>query len=674
MPYRLAADIGGTFTDVVMLDIASGTCTTSKVPTTLDDLADGIVAGFDRVTDGDYSDVLDIVHGTTHGLNALIERTGARTAVVTTRGFRDSYEIGRGNHPEMYNARYRKPRPLVTRRDIFELSERLAADGSIERDVTDDELREVARAIDGRYESIAVCLLHSVANPAHERRVWERLAASLNHPISSTLSSEVSAERREFERFSTAILNAYVAPAISRYLRSLEQALADRGFRGRLAIMNSNGGRMSIRAAGTEPVRTLMSGPVGGVIGTAAVGAALGVDNLIAVDMGGTSFDVSMLSGGALDISLETDVEDVPVMVPTVKTVSVGAGGGSIAWTQAEAMRVGPRSSGAVPGPICYGRGGSEPTVTDANLVLGRIDRESFLGGAMTLEAEAPLAAFAAYGDRHALSTLEAAEGALQIANTTMADAIREITLWRGTDVQDFDLVAYGGAGPMHAALIAEELGISRVVIPPQPGAFSAWGMLHADLRLDAVHPERCPLHAFTADDFRRAEETLKTRLRARLAADGIAGASPTFERSLDLRHVGQQYAINVPLDGPFDREAVRRAFDAEYRRLYGFSTATAVVEILNVRVDAVVAEEHRPQLASVDGDRPSPVRTIDSCFDGSAQPTPVFDRAALGVEPVPGPATVVELTSTTVVPPGWSASVDGSGSLIISRDDRKAR
>lgn len=666
MRFRLAADIGGTFTDVVMLDTHTGQWRTDKVPTTPDNLAGGIVSGFDAITGGDYSQIIDIVHGTTYGLNAVIQRRGAHVGVITTRGFRDITQFGRGNHPEMYNVHYRRPASLVERVDIHEVTERVRADGSIEIAADPDEVRALAAQIAGRYDAIAICLVNSYANPAHERLVAETIATTLGPHLPLTLSSRISAESREFERFSTAILNAYISPAMRTYLTTFAAQLQQRGFTGRLGVMNSNGGIMSIDDASREPVRTLMSGPVGGVIGAAALSAALGVSNAIALDMGGTSFDVSMISGGALDISTDVDIAGIPVMVPTVNTLSVGAGGGSIAWTEAAAMRVGPQSAGAVPGPISYRRGGTVPTVTDANLCLGRIAPDQFLGGNMDLDVEGARSAFASYGAEHNVSAAVAGEGVLEIANNKMADAIREITLWRGEDVADFTLVTYGGAGPLHAAAIADELDVDRVIVSPEPGAFSAWGMLHADVKLDAARVVRTPLAAITSATYDEWIDEVEADLRNRVAHD-YAG-SPDFTYALEIRHIGQEYAVTIPATRAFDAEAIRAGFNASYQRLYGFTSATAAVEVLSVRVTATVTEQNRPRLHTPAIEVAAAATTLRTIIGGVAHETPVYHRTALTDAPVTGPAVIVELTSTTFVPPSWTLTRDASGSLVLDR------
>ncbi len=669
MPYRLSADIGGTFTDIVRLDIGTGRCDTTKVPTTLGNLADGITAGFDQVTGGRYDDVVDIVHGTTNGLNSLIERTGARTAVIMTRGFRDSYEIGRGNHKDMYDVRYRKPRPLVARQDIFEVTERTRTDGTVETPVDPAEIAEVLdRVAAGGYTSLAVCLINSFADPGYERLVRDLARARFGDAVTVTSSADISPETREYERFSTAILNAYIAPAMNRYLRALDDLLRERGFRGRLTIMNSNGGRMSVQTARSQPVRTLMSGPIGGVIGASKVGAELGSQHLIAVDMGGTSFDVSMLDDGGLDIVMESTVEDIPVLVPTVNTLSVGAGGGSIAWTEAGAMRVGPQSSGARPGPIAYGHGGTQPTVTDANLVLGRMDPANFLGGRMTLDLDGPRAAFEDYGTTHGLTAVDAAEGALEIANSTMADAIREITLWRGRDVRDFTLLAYGGAGPMHAALIADQLDVRRVIVPQQPGAFSAWGMLHADITLDRSRSVMRPLAQLTAEDYSAIARQLSDELLTQMATESDDAAQTVLTGSVDLRYVGQEFALTLPVGDVYDPDRIRKEFEEAYLRLYGFSSPVVPVEALNVRMVATVAERRTPHAGDAPDATGQPTsRTLTGYFGGAVHEVPVHERDAISPQDtVQGPALLVELTSTTLVPTGWTAQVDPAGSLVL--------
>ncbi|RKN12832.1 hydantoinase/oxoprolinase family protein [Streptomyces radicis] len=672
MTYRLAADVGGTFTDIVRLDEATGACLATKVPTTPDDIAVGVVRGFDEIVDGDYTGVTGIVYGTTAGLNALIQRGGARTALVTTRGFRDVYEIGRGNHPDMYDNQYRKPVPLLGRRDVVEVGERTDRHGTVVTPVDPDELREVAgRLAAGGYASVAVAFLHAYVNPANERAAAEALRAALPAAVPVTASSDIAPELGEYERVSTTVMNAYITPVIRGYVTRLRQLLTDRGFGGEVFVMQSNGGVLTERVAAAQPVRIVMSGPVGGVIGAGAVGAGLGTGHVLAVDMGGTSFDVSLIVDGAPQIALESQLEGFPVLVPSVQTLSVGAGGGSVAWTEAGSMRVGPRSSGARPGPVCYRLGGREPTTTDANVVLGRIAPEHFLGGRMAISPDLAAEALAAYGAPLGLTATEAAEGVLTITNSAMADAIRQITLRRGLDARDFTLLAYGGAGPLHAVALAEELEIDRVVVPPRPGAFSAWGMLHAPLRHDGAASLLRPLDAVTPAALDDAFAAVRADLDPDLVAT-IEAAGPVVERrSLDLRYRGQKYSVNLALDGLGGVRAIRTAFDERYRVLFGFASPDTPVEVVNARLALVAKRAHTEPPAT---EPPAPLtararQVIEGVYDGRRHEIAVVARAGLAVgDTVPGPAVLAELTATTVVPPGWRAVVDADGSLTLTR------
>lgn len=671
MPYRLAADVGGTFTDIVRLDETTGACLATKVPTTPDDIATGVVHGFDEIVDGDYTDVTGIVYGTTAGLNALIQRTGARTALVTTRGFRDVYEIGRGNHPDMYDNQYRKPVPLLRRRDVLEATERVDRHGRVVTPVDQDELAAIARQLtDGGYESVAVAFLHSYLGPANERAAAEVLRGALPATVPVTLSSEIAPELGEYERISTTVLNAYITPVIRRYVTRLRHLLTERGFTGNAFVMQSNGGVLTETVAAAQPVRIVMSGPVGGVIGAGVIGAGLGTGNVLAVDMGGTSFDVSLIVDGAPQIALESHLEGFPVLAPSVQTLSVGAGGGSIAWTEADSMRVGPRSSGARPGPVCYGLGGREPTTTDAQVVLGRIAPTEFLGGRMTLSPDLAAKALDDYGARLGLSPSEAAEGILTVANSAMADAIRRITLRRGLDARDFTLLAYGGAGPLHAVALAEELEIDRVVVPPRPGAFSAWGMLHAPLRHDGVVSVLRPLDALAEEELDDVFAAVRAGLDPRLVTTIEAGGPALEQRSLDLRYRGQKYSVNLPLDGLVEAGAIRAAFDARYRVLFGFASADTPVDVVNARLALTAKQADAvPHGGGLPSAPAGPRRGVRGVYHGRRQEIPVLARDGLAAgEEVAGPAVLTELTATTAVPPGWRAAVTGDGSLSITR------
>ncbi|WP_147539080.1 hydantoinase/oxoprolinase family protein [Anaerotruncus rubiinfantis] len=667
--YRLAADIGGTFTDIVLVDDTTGEFRSTKVLTTPHLLTEGIMRGFDSILDGDYSHVTNIVHGTTAGLNAVIEKTGARCALVTTKGFRDVYEIGRGNRPEMYNCRYKKPKPLVPRKDIFEIGERIKADGTVLSPASEPELAQLAQKIRaGGYESVAICLLNSYVNPENERITADYLKAQLDPEVVVITSYETAPECREYERTSTTVLNAYIAPKTRNHLLALSAELHKRNFTGHLHIMQSSGGIMKAEVATTRAIQTLMSGPVGGAIGASAYNRK----NFIGIDMGGTSFDVSMVVDGKIETTVESTVEGFPLLTPTVNISSIGAGGGSIAWNEAGGMRIGPRSAGARPGPACYGQGGTEPTITDANLALGRMDPENFLSGRMTLDIAAAEKALSDYGAQYGLDQYTAAEGICTIANHMMADAIREITVRRGIDPRDFTLLSFGGAGPMHACLIAEELDIGEVIVPLVPGAFSAWGMLQADVRHDSVRTLMRDTRKLTQVQLEGFFVDLRGELGDLLRMEGIASGAARFERSFDMRYLGQEYTITVPVpdDGDFLGEAVE-AFHAAHMRLYGHASVNEGVELVNVRLAAVVAAKKTPLPAlPCDAHGAPPVlKTAKGVFGGREWNLDIYHRD--GMRPghrLCGPAVVVELTSTTVVPPDWTCEIDENQSLVLKK------
>lgn len=667
MPYRLAADIGGTFTDIVKVNDATGEYETTKVLTTPQFLTQGIMQGFDEITGGDYSQVTNIVHGTTAGLNAVIERRGARCALLTTEGFRDVLEIGRGNRPEIYNIRYRRPKPLIARKDIFEIKERLRADGSVKTALSISSLEEAAQRIRGRYEAVAVCFLNAYLNPCHEEQAAEWLRQALGDEVCIITSSDTAREWREYERTSTAVLNAYVSPITKKHLDSLRKELEKRRFTGNLYIMQSNGGVMKDEIAATRGVQILMSGPVGGVIGATVCGEA----NVIGVDMGGTSFDVSLIVDNQVETAAESNVEGFPALVPTVNVFSVGAGGGSLAWEEDGGMRVGPCSAGARPGPVCYGQGGTSPAITDANLVLGRLDPEHFLDGRMALDVEGCHRAMARYGAGFGLSATEAAEGICSIANNKMADAIREITVRRGIDPRDFTLLAFGGAGPMHAAFIAEELGIGKVMVPAHPGGFSAWGMLHADIRHDAVRTLMRPLAAVEPAVLDAVFADLRAELLHIFHREQIAPARIRFQHIIDVRYIGQEYSISLPIGDPgsFDRALVAEDFHLAHQRLYGHAMRQSAVEVVNARLVGI-SETNKAAVKPDPADKgaPTPLRSFPGVFHGREDTVRVYRREALSAShTVAGPAVIVELTATTVVPPGWSVTVGVHNSMVLT-------
>ena len=472
--FRVAVDVGGTFTDFVVFDTETGRARIGKVLSTSADQARGVLAGL-RKEVGALADMSSLVHGNTVGLNAFLERRGARTLFVTTDGYRDVLRLGRGDKDRLFVVRYKKPEPLVPVTDVETVRERLNFDGSVRTPLNEADVERIAERIvrDG-IVTVAVCLLHAYRNAAHELRVRDILLARVPD-LSVSLSHEVAPEWREYERSSTTVLNAYITPGVSRYLNTLTDKLREGGFPAAIHIMQSNGGVTTAAVARKLPVHSLLSGPVGGVIGGVTLAKELGRPNLLCVDMGGTSFDASIIVDGLPSVSTQATLERLPVLTPLVDIHTIGAGGGSIASVEAGGLRVGPESAGSEPGPACYRRGGTKPTVTDANALLGRIDPDYFLAGGMPLDLAAAARAIETVAAPLGLSPSAAASGILAIVNAKMADAMRTLTIHRGVDPRRFSLVAFGGAGPMHAAALAEELGIAEVVIPWAPGTFSAW-------------------------------------------------------------------------------------------------------------------------------------------------------------------------------------------------------
>jgi N-methylhydantoinase A len=662
-------DIGGTFTDFVVVDQERELTLTGKTSTTPANPERGVLEGLSQLVP-DAGEISFIVHGTTVGLNAFLERRGTRVLLVMTTGLRDAYSIARHDRKELYTIRYRKPERLVPRHDVYEVVERLRYDGSVDTELDEESLRPVIEAVerDG-IEAVAVCLVHSYVNPEHELRLREALERACPG-LSVTLSSEIAREWREYERASTAVLNAYVAPRVEDYLRNLEDGLHGLGVPATLHVMQSNGGITTAAKARRQPIQTLLSGPVGGTIGGAALSRATGRANLLCVDMGGTSFDLSLIVDGRPTVSTETELQGLPVLMPLVDIHTIGAGGGSIAWLEAGGLRVGPQSAGAVPGPACYARGGTEPTVTDANLALGRLDSEFFLGGRMRLDTDAAVRALRSVGERLGLDHLPFAEGVLAIVNANMADAMRTITVKQGIDPRDYALVAFGGAGPMHAVWLAEELDIREVVIPWSPGTFSAWGMLQTDMRHDVVRSFYEPLAGLGGTDVESIFVTLHEEGTELLVGEGVPGDDHYFARSADMRYVGQEYSVNVPIGGRVDLGEIDAAFHEAHRVRYGHSTPGAPVEFVNLRLAAFgrIAGAVAPFQAPTDGAdaRRGALRAV---FAGEAHETPLVlrDRLRPGVS-LAGPVIVEEPGSTTVVPPDYAVAVDVHGNLLITR------
>ena len=559
---RVAVDIGGTFTDVVLFDEATQSLELAKTLSTPAELARGVLDGLSKAAVR-FHEITTLIHGSTVVINAVIERRGAKTALVTTKGFRDVYEIGRINRPESFNPRFRKHRPLVPREDIFEITERMLADGSVRTPLDEEEAREVARIIkeDG-FEAVAVLFLHSYRAPEHELRMCEILRET-DPKLFVSASHELSREYREYERTSTVAANAYVGPKVSQYLADLEKRLQENKFGGNLMIMQSNGGLSDVEVARRQCIQMMESGPAGGVVGTMALCEMLDLNAAIAFDMGGTTAKACVIRRGEPSLSPDYFIggynEGLAIRIPVLDIVEVGTGGGSIAWLdEGGGLHVGPRSAGAEPGPASYGRGGSEPTVTDANVILGRLSPERFLGGEMRLDRAAAERALDHKVAKPLSVTLErAAAGMLQVATAAMANAVRHVTLVRGLDPRDFTLDAYGGGGPLHAASVAKELSITKIIIPNAPGHFSAVGMLMADLRRDYVQTlfERMDdLEMFQLED---QFQKLEAEGRRALEASGIPPHRIVFERGAGVSVVAWA-ALSGPKRYPFGQAFMR--------------------------------------------------------------------------------------------------------------------
>ncbi|HXV65388.1 MAG TPA: hydantoinase/oxoprolinase family protein [Vicinamibacteria bacterium] len=676
----IAVDIGGTFTDLVAYDESTGRVTSTKSSTTPPELTLGIVRCLEK-SGLSVAEARNFVHGSTIAINTVIERKGVRTALVVTRGTRDLYKIGRGNRPEAYKLFFKRPEPLVPRHLTFEVDERLGPDGRVVTRFDDAQARAVAEEVAGSgVEAVAVCFLHSWRNAAHEERMGELLSEVVPRAF-VTLSHRLLREYGEYERTSTSVINAYIGPPIRAYLGSLERLLAARRFDGRFLIMQSNGGVMTPAVAGGHPVAMLESGPVGGFMAAARVGKLLGYTNVIGFDMGGTTAKTSLVTGGeprmAHGYHIGGYASGQPVMLPVVDTVEVGSGGGSIAWVDGfGSLQVGPRSAGAEPGPICYGQGGTEPTVTDANLVLGRLSERALLDGEMTLACDAAHRGLettiaAALG----LTPVEAARAVIRIAVTKMSLAVREVSVERGYDPRDFAMVAFGGAGPLHAVEVARELHIPTVIVPNVPGQFSAAGMLLADLKHDYVRTFYQELDTADLGELLRLAKELVDEGRRTLQGEGVSSQTMEFRYVLEIRYVGQEFTL--PIEVPpgalagAERENIRARFNDNHDRQFGYRDNERPVEIVNLRVTAVGRREIRDVLAlspPPPGGRVEPAETRPVVLeDGTFVACPVYRRDGLpeGFE-LSGPAVIQEYGSTTLLFPGDSARVSPSGELVI--------
>ncbi len=693
MTHRLGVDIGGTFTDAILIDESTGDVRIAKVPSTPDDPSRGFLKAVTRIlkeAEVAPEHLSYVVHATTVATNSIIEHKLAPTGFLATDGFRDLLEIQRQIRAALYDVHFKKPVPLVPRNVCFGVPERLDARGQVIKPLDEGAVRRIAKQLrEAGVESVAVCLLHAYINPTHEKRVGEILRETFPEDAIS-LSSDVAPDFREYFRASTTVINAGIRPIVGRYLERIESRLSEMGVTASLLLMQSSGGVYTSETGTEQPVFMVESGPAAGVIAASYLGSQLGKTDLLSFDMGGTTAKAGLIQDGVPHITKEYEVGAAatasdhggkgggyPLRTPVIDLVEIGAGGGSIAWVDGgDILRVGPQSAGADPGPVCYGAGGTEPTITDANLVLGRIDADYFLGGEISLDVDAARSSIEERcGHPLGMEVVDVAHGIVEIANAAMAGALRRISIQRGFDPRDFSLVAFGGAGPLHANRLAAELDIPTVIVPRSPGTFSAMGLLATDLK-----------HEYTATSIERLEhldpkvlastfERLSQQGHSALEQDRVSANDMRFEKFLDLRYVGQSYELAISVhDEEFSSSELTRladAFHAEHRRVYGFNALGEPIEVVNLRLSAI-GDISKPGLREIQPggdlkDAKKSEREVYFAEKGTYVTTPIFDRYKLGSDScIKGPAIVEEMDSTTLIHPEYAVRVDPFGNILI--------
>jgi len=680
MGYRLGIDVGGTFTDLALVDAETGRFVVEKVPSVPGDPSEGILNGIVRIlAEAGVSpgQVSYLAHGTTVSTNTLLQRKGARTGLITTRGFRDLLEIARQRRPSLYDLHVPKPAHLIPRSLRTEVTERVVADGRVPIPL---DLEEVERALETlaaeKVEALAICFLYSYLHPDHERRVLERARQLLPRAFCSA-SHEVLPEFREYERLSTTVTNAYLGPVMQGYIRAFSRRVRELGVLTVPYINQSNGGTIGIEEAARAPVKTLLSGPSAGAAGGAWLAAKVGVSSVVTFDMGGTSTDVSFVRDGIPTLAFEREIAGIPIRIPALDIHTIGAGGGSIAWRDSGgALMVGPQSAGADPGPACYGRGGATPTVTDANLFLGRLSPKGLLGGRMPLALAKAQEAIAGLGQELGLSPIETARGIIRVVNANMARALRVVTVQRGVDPTRLALLAFGGAGPLHAGALARELGIPTILVPPGPGILCALGLLVEELRADAVRTWVTRLDLQALEPLERGFRELEADATAWLQRERVPPDRRQLSRWLDLRYEGQNYELLVPVPEEVWRERslepLRREFLQTHERTYGFAAEGEPIQVVNLRLVARGLPD-LPELPRQKPGGPDPSaalvgrRPVDF-VEAGALDCPVYDRARLAAgNRLAGPAVIEQFDSTTLLSPGQEALVDELGLLIIT-------
>lgn len=668
---RVGIEVGGTFTDLVA--IGPDGISVTKVPSVPHAPDEGAFNAL-LASGIDIASITDLAHGSTVATNAVLERKGFRTAFVTTKGFRDILALQRHGRSRIYDLEYQKPQPVVARSASFEVAERILADGTIDTplDIADAEERLVPALRAGAYEAVAICFLNAFANPAHEVALRELLRKALPDLL-VTISSDITREFREYERASTTTLSAYVQPVIERYIDRFRTRLDRAGFRGHFSVMQSNGGRLPAEAMRANAINALLSGPAAGVVGAVRQVGRSGYRDVVTLDIGGTSTDVCVVRGGVPQLTQEFQLDGLPIRIPLLDINTVGAGGGSIIWVDEGGMlRVGPRSAGALPGPACYGRGGTEPTLTDAHVVRGTVRPEAFLGGNMQIDAAAAARALQPIAERFGLALEAAADSAVALANANVVRAIQLISTERGHDPRDYALVPYGGAGPLHAANVAEELGIGTIVVPPSAGIISAYGLIASDFVLFESMTHRAVADERAADMLREVFHAMRSRALGRAAASGLKGRL-VLSLTAEMRFVGQAFEVPVLFQEAeleaLDAAAILQRFGEAHQRVYFFGgEATKPIEFVSFRLGVVAPIGSLPLLREAKGIE-SPARPIRIFDSKTWQDARLLHRAALARhEAMTGPALLEDPTSTLYVPAGWTARRDDNDNTILER------
>ena len=671
--YLVGIDVGGTFTDFVSYNPETKSVEVWKNPSTPRDPNDGILTGLEKFKIP--SDIKNIRLGTTIATNAILERKGATVGYMTTAGFRDIPFIQRGNRRSHYDITWVKPKPLVKRRHCYEISERIMASGEVQKPLDEEEVRAAARRIkeEGEIEAISVNFLFSYVTPDHEKRVKEILTEELpDIPVS--LSYDVLPKWKEYERASTTIADAYVKPIVSNQVRNIRQRFAEKGITDHIVVIKSNGGEMTLEAAQNSPIQMTVSGPTGGVIAGKHIASLVGIDHLVTIDMGGTSTDTSTIVGGQENFTTDFEIEfGIPIQIPMIDIRTIGAGGGSIAWIDKGGMlRVGPESAGADPGPACYGGGGNKATVTDANLILGRINPDNFLGGDMKLDISAARKAMETVAANLGRSSEETALAVTQIANNNMVGALRSVLIERGLDPRDFCMLGFGGAGPLHVADLMNDAGIPSGIVPNYPGQFSAFGFILTDARVDTQRTVQMTSKRFEQS---RASEVMKSLIETGIGELNAQGYSKNIEiyRSLEMRYLGQNYELEIPIEfDHFNDETTPKlwkAFHDMHLARFGFNIPREVIEVITVKATTVSLTD-KPEFAKIDSAKDKNVAATshrEVIFDDGKHNTPIFDRTKLcSGNRITGPAIIEEAASVTVLRPNQPLLVDSYGNLLI--------